>query len=216
MVRTQYSTLRLGLLAVVLASATAASRSLASPHDFLDVFAQFTQHIRRQTDSDKEAFSKASQCMNWFYRRQRQKPAPPPVQGVAWNNPGQDRRSLTQSSSECDTKYPGGVDAVRKDFQQTQSSLSVSLTFYEFALVGDKDDNNTYSTNELQDILHALELPADTAQGTATHLKSLTGTFDSIHMTRGMEALMKSMGTLYEQGYRFTSSDKANLDRIMK
>ena len=92
MVRTHYGTLRLGLLAVALASATAASRSLASPHDFLDVFAQFTQHIRRQTDSDKEAFSKASQCMNWFYRRQRPKPVPPPVQGVAWNSPGRDRQ----------------------------------------------------------------------------------------------------------------------------
>ncbi len=216
MVRTHYNILRLGLLAVAVASATVASRSLASPHDFLDVFAQFTQHIRHQTDSDKEAFSKASQCMNWFYRRQHQKPAPAPVQGVAWNNPGQYRSSLTQSSSECDTKYPGGLDTVRKDFQQTQSSLSVSLTFYEFALVGDKDDNNTYSANELQDILHALELPADTAQGTAAHLKSLTGIFDSIHTTQGMEALMKSMGTLYEQGYRFTSSDKANLDRLMK
>ncbi len=216
MVRTQYNVLRLGLLTVALTCATAVSRSVASPHDFLDVFAQFTQHIRRQTDSDKEAFSKASQCMNWFYRRQREKPAPPPVQGIAWNIPGRNRPSLTQSSSECDTKYPGGLDAVRKDFQRTQSSLSVSLTFYEFALVGDKDDNNTYSANELQDILQALELPADRAQGTAAHLKSLTGIFDSIHTTRGMEALMKSMGILYEQGYRFTSSDKANLDRLMK
>ncbi|MET0516494.1 MAG: hypothetical protein ABW047_14340 [Nitrospiraceae bacterium] len=216
MVRTHYSTLRLALLAVVLSATASASRSFATPHDFLDVFAQFTQHIRRQTDSDKIAFSKASQCMNWFYRRQRQKPAPPPVQGVVWNNPGQHHHRLTQSSSECDTQYPGGLDAVRKDFQRTQSSLSVSLTFYEFALVGDKDDNNTYSMNELQDILHALELPVDTTQGTAAHLQSLTGTFDSIHTTRHMEALMKSMGTLYDQGYRFTSRDKANLDRLMK
>src|SRR5688500_20318677 len=48
MVRTQYNVLRLGLLTVALTCATAVSRSVASPHDFLDVFAQFTQHIRRQ------------------------------------------------------------------------------------------------------------------------------------------------------------------------
>lgn len=215
MVRTHYSALSLGLLTLVLASATAPSQSSAAPHDFLDVFAQFTQHIQRQTDFDKQAFSKASQCMNWFYRKQRQKPAPPPVQGVAWSHTDRYHRSLAQSS-ECDNQYPGGLDAVRRDFQRTQSSLSVSLTFYEFALVGDKDDNHAYSTHELQDILHALELPADSVQGTAADLKSLTATFDSIHTSRGMETLMKSMGILYEQGYRFTASDKANLDRIMK
>jgi hypothetical protein len=198
-----------------------ASYATAAPYESIDVFRQFTQHIRRQADSDKREFAVASQCMNLFYRREQQKPAPPAVQGIAWDGssyqpPGMPNRSASSASQDCDARYPGGLDAVRKDFQRTQTSLSVSLTFYEFALVGDGDDNGAYSSKELQDVLHALELPPESMQGAVGHVTALTGRFDSMHRSRSLESLMAGMSKLYEQGYRFTAADKANLDRVME
>ncbi len=204
------------LSAASLASALAPLSSIAAPHEPIDVFLQFTQHIRRQADSDKREFAHASQCMNWFYRRERHKPAPPAVQGVSWTIPEGARGRAIQSQQDCDARYPGGLDAVRKDFQRTQTSLSVTLTFYEFALVGDGDDNGVYSSHELRDILRALELPAESAQGAIGHVKALTGSFDSTHHSRSLESLMAGMTKLYDQGYRFTAADKANLDRLME
>ena len=197
-------------------STIAPSYAIAAPHESTDVFRQFTQHIHRQADSDKREFATASQCMNWFYRRERQKPAPPAVQGIAWR--GSDPRAEVSSppSQDCDARYPGGLDAVRKDFQRTQTSLSVTLTFYEFALVGDGDDNGVYSAKELQDILGALGLPPESTQGAVGHVTALTGRFDSMHRSRSLESLMAGMSKLYDQGYRFTAADKANLDRVME
>lgn len=190
--------------------------SIAAPYDNLDVFVQLTQHIRRQADSDKREFANASQCMNWFYRREQHKPSPPAVQGVSWAIPDRIRAGTIQSQQDCDARYPGGLDAVRQDFQRTQTSLSLSLTFYEFALVGDGDDNGAYSSHELQDILRALELPPQSAQGVLGHIKALTGRFDSMHQGRSLESLMAGMTKLYDQGYRFTAADKSNLDRLME
>ncbi|MBS0171807.1 MAG: hypothetical protein JSR62_15785 [Nitrospira sp.] len=184
----------------------------------VDVFAQLTQHIQRQADTDKQAFAMASQCMTWFYNQQRHKPPPPAVQNIAWN--GRVPRAVAESSGEdaagCRTKYPGGLDAVRSDFQRTQAFLSLTLTFYEFALVGDGDDNSLYSARELHDMLTALNLAAEPSMGTDAHLRSLTSQFDSLHETRGMEALMTGMGKLYDQGYRVTTADKAHLNRVME
>ena len=192
------------------------SYAIATPYESIDLFRQFTQHIHRQADSDKREFALASQCMNWFYRREHQKPAPPAVQGIAWEGSPQASRMPSRSSQDCDARYPGGLDAVRKDFQRTQTSLSVSLTFYEFALVGDGDDNGVYSSKELQDVLRALELPPESMQGTVGHVTALTGRFDSMHHSRSLESLRAGMNKLYEQGYRFTAADKANLDRVME
>lgn len=94
--------------------------------------------------------------------------------------------------------------------------LSLSLTFYEFALVGDGDDNSSYNARELHDILVALNLAAEPSLGAAAHLRSLTAHFDSLHEARGMEALMAGMGKLYDQGYRVTTADKAHLNRVME
>lgn len=184
----------------------------------VDVFAQLTQHIKRQTDTDKQAFAVASQCMTWFYHQQRRKPAPPAVQNIAWGGhvPRTSAEASGDDAAECRTKYPGGIDAVRADFQRTQAFLSLSLTFYEFALVGDGDDNSLYSARELHDVLVALNLAAEPALGTDAHLRSLTSQFDSLHETRGMEALMTGMGKLYDQGYRVTTADKAHLNRVME
>jgi hypothetical protein len=37
-----------------------------------------------------------------------------------------------------------------------------------------------------------------------------------MHQGRSLEKLMAGMTRLYDQGYRFTAADKANLDRLMK
>jgi hypothetical protein len=208
--------LSLCLSAVFLVSAGAVSFGLAAPHESIDVFRQFTQHIRRQADSDKRDFAEASLCMNWFYRREREKPAPPAVQGISWAGSHTAGGKAARSPQDCERLYPEGLDAVRKDFQRTQTSLSVSLTFYEFALVGDGDDNGAYSGKELGDILGALDLPRESPQGMVGHINALTRRFDSMHRSRSLETLMTGMSRLYEQGYRFTAADKANLDRVME
>lgn len=182
----------------------------------VDVFTQLLQHVRRQALSDKREFSTASQCMTLFYHRERRKPDPPAMERIAMRGAGPRGGTLVQTQHECDRQYPGGLEAVRQDFQRTQTSLSVTLTFYEFALVGDGDDNGVYSQHELNDVLQALNLPAESAQGAWGHVRALTGSFDAMHTSRSLESLMSGMSKLYDQGYRFTAADKANLDRVME
>ena len=208
------------LLCCALTAGFASSSMAATRMNGIDIFARFTEHIHRQADTDKQAFAVASQCMTWFYKQQRHKPAPPAVQNIAWSrqttSPGIVAESSEQEGSDCRTRYPDGIDAVRSDFQRTQAFLSLSLTFYEFALVGDGDDNATYSARELHDMLTALNLASEPSLGTDAHLRSLTSSFDSLHEARGMEALMTGMGKLYDQGYRVTTADKAHLSRVME
>lgn len=208
------------MLCCALTAGFASSSMAATRMNGIDIFARFTEHIHRQADTDKQAFAVASQCMTWFYKQQRHKPAPPAVQNIAWSrqarSPWNFADSSEQEGSDCRTRYPDGIDAVRSDFQRTQAFLSLSLTFYEFALVGDGDDNSTYSARELHDMLTALNLAAEPSLGTDAHLRSLTSSFDSLHEARGMEALMTGMGKLYDQGYRVTTADKAHLNRVME
>jgi hypothetical protein len=212
------------LAAVILfwsVTATSVPSLIASPQlAAIDIFLRFTQHIQRQAETDKQAFAAASQCVNWFYKQQRQKPAPPAVQRIAWMGQTPSPRPATDSSeqeaSDCRARYPAGIDAVRTDFQRTQALLSLSLTFYEFALVGDGDDNAAYNSRELRDILLALDLSSEPSLGAAAQLLALTSKFDTLHDARGMEALMTGMGKLYDQGYRVTTADKARLNRVME
>ncbi len=192
------------------------SSPMAAPQSTgIDIFSRFTQHIHRQADTDKQAFATASQCMNWFYKQQRQRPAPPEVQRIAWSE-GSGSLLAATDASDCRSRYPEGIDAVRTDFQRTQALLSLSLTFYEFALVGDGDDNSLYNSRELHDVLLALDLSSEPSLGADAHLVSLTATFDALHSSRGMEALMNGMGKLYDQGYRVTTADKDRLNRVME
>lgn len=206
-------------LIALLAPGWETSPAFAAPFEVVDVFAQFTRHIQRQATTDKQAFSVASRCLSYFYQQERKKSPPPVVQGIAWspNRAAGYGIWLTQDEpAECRAAYPGGVEAVRTDFQRTQSLLSLSLTFYEFALVGDGDDNNRYSPRELHDVLAALKLSSDPSLGNAAHLRSLTATFDRLHESRGMETLMAGMSQLYEQGYRLTPADRASLNQVME
>jgi hypothetical protein len=207
------------MVVMLAAGGRGATPASAAPFEVVDVFAQFTRHIQRQATTDKQAFSVASRCLSYFYQQERKKATPPAVQGISWSHSSDSFALLLSSEdepSECRRAYPGGVDAVRTDFQRTQSLLSLTLTFYEFALVGDRDDNNRYSPRELSDVLVALSLASDPGLGNAAHLRSLTATFDRLHESRGMDALMAGMSKLYDQGYRLTPADRADLNRVME
>jgi len=196
--------LHLGLSGFLLAS--------SQSHDKNEgVFNRFTRHIQQRVESDKVAFAKASGCTNWLYQQEKHKPDPSPVNPI--------RLDLTvqpPSREDCLRDYPGGLDAVRHDFHRTQTSLSVSLTFYEFALVGDRDDDERYSGDELRDLFQSLILPYDPAHLPSIHAAELAERFDTWHLARNLESLMRGMERLYEKGYRITSADRVELDRVMK
>jgi hypothetical protein len=172
------------------------------------IFQQFTQHIGRQIHKDKQAFAQASNCVSWFYKAA--KTPPPVVQGISW-----DLTPASQPETDCPRYYPGGMEEAREDFAKTQSLLSVSLTFYEFALVADRNDDAIYSSGELQDLFRSLALSYQQGDPTTKQITALTERFDSWYRSRNMDALIQGMSDLYGRGYRVTPSDRAELDRVM-
>jgi hypothetical protein len=132
------------------------------------------------------------------------------VQGIGWN--------LTPSSQievDCLRHYPSGLDDARNDLAKTQATLSVSLTFYQFALVADRNDDTIYNLAELQDLFRSLSLSYHDEDPTPKLIVALTERFDSWRRSRDMDALMQGMSDLYERGYRATPSDRVELDRVM-
>jgi hypothetical protein len=172
------------------------------------IFQQFTQHISRQIHKDKQAFVQANTCVSWFYKAG--KTPPPTAQGIVWTP-----ASSSQLEVDCLRNYPSGMDDARNDLAKTQGLLSVSLTFYEFALVADRNDDAIYSPVELQDLLRSLTLSYHDAEPTLKQVAALTERFDSWYRDRNMDALMQGMSDLYERGYRVTPSDRVELDRVM-
>jgi len=185
----------------------------AEPPDATNGFAPFTAHIQRQIQADKRVFAVAQVCTEWFYKQQRKNPSEPKAQGVAFRA-GLQPGGKVLETAECQSRYPGGIDAAREDFSRTQSSLALSLTFYEFALVGDRNDDGRYSTAELKDILESFGLLYERERPPAVHLAALNAQFDTIRKAGGLDTLMTSMGLLYDRGYRFTSQDRAALNRV--
>ncbi|HSL05249.1 MAG TPA: hypothetical protein VK901_17105 [Nitrospiraceae bacterium] len=172
------------------------------------IFQQFTQHISQQIHKDKQAFAQANTCVSWFYKAG--KTPPPTVQGIGWNP-----TSSSQVEADCLRHYPNGMDDARNDLAKTQALLSVSLTFYEFALVADRNDDASYSPVELQDMLRSLTLSHHDEEPTPKQITALMERFDSWYRSRNMDALMQGMSDLYERGYRVTPSDRVELDRVM-
>lgn len=180
----------------------------------VNVFEGFTAHIERQIRQDKQDFVDAQTCTEWFYRQQRSL-GQPKAEGIDTSG----REGLAWpviQTSECPGRYPGGLNAARRDFSDTQSALSLSLTFYEFALVGDRNDDGRYNAAELRDVLESFELTYDRNRPDSFQLIVLTGTFDSIRQAGGLERLMASMGVLYDKGYRLTERDRALLDQVTR
>ena len=174
----------------------------------LTIFQQFTQHIGKQIQKDKQAFARANNCVSWFYKAT--KTPLPSVQGISWN-----MTPASQPDGDCPRDYPGGMDEARNDFSKTQSVLSVSLTFYEFALVADRNDDAIYSLTELHDLFRSLSLSHHDGDQASKQVAALTERFDNWYRSRNMDALMQGMSDLYGRGYRVTPSDRVELDRIM-
>ena len=201
------------LAAVLFALGQPASPALAADsHDRNDgVFERFSHHIQKQVESDKIAFTKASGCTNWFYQQEKHKAPTPNTHAIRL-----DLVLEPPSREDCVRDYPGGLEAVRQDFHRTQTSLSVSLTFYEFALVGDRDDDARYSREELGDLFQSLALTYDPTHSSGRHSLALNERFDTWYRGRNLESLMNSMGELYEKGYRVSAADRAEIDRVTK
>lgn len=174
-----------------------------------DVFASFTGHISRQIRSDKEGFLRADRCVQWFYAQQRKKPVTPKAQGVSLTRHGRPIQDF-----DCQNEYPGGLEAAREDFSRTQTSLTLSLTFYEYALVGDANDDGRYSAAEIRDMLESFGLAFHRTDAPASHSALLEGKFDALRKTGELDVLMGSMSALYDKGYRFTALDRAALNKV--
>jgi hypothetical protein len=174
------------------------------------VFPTFTHHIARQVSIDKEAFAQASTCLSWFYKGSKKAP-PAAAEGIAWRLP-----ILLEPERDCPRHYPGGMETARDDFARKQTSLSVCLTVYEFALVADHNDDQQYNAAELQDLFHSLSLAYDAATPPRAAGATLTARFDQWYRTRNLEEVMQGMSTLHERGYRVTAHDRAELDRVMQ
>ena len=203
------STIPTTALAVLLSASLAGEARSALIADN-GVFPTFTRHIAKQVGIDKEAFAEASTCLSWFYKGAKQAP-PAAVQGIAWHEP-----VLLQPERDCPLQYPGGMDTARDDFAKKQALLSVSLTVYEFALVADHNDDQQYNAAELRDLFHSLSLQYDAATPPRAAGATLTARFDQWYQARNLEEVMKGMSTLYDQGYRMTAHDRAELERVMK
>ena len=172
-----------------------------------DIFRGFTTHIQHQIRSDKRVFLEAQLCTEWFYKQRFQKPVPP-AEGIAFRT--------DSPPAQCAQRYPDGLEAARQAFGRTQSSLSLSLTFYEFALVGDRNDDHRYSDVELRDVLESCGLHLNGDGPPSQHLAALNAHFDTLHKAGSLDGLMAGMGTLYDKGYRFTPDDRALIDHISK
>ncbi len=173
-----------------------------------EIFQQFTQHIGRQIHKDKQAFAQANHCVSWFYKAN--KTPLPAAQGISW-----DATPSSQPEADCFRNYPHGMDDARDDLAKTQALLSVSLTFYEFALVADRNDDAIYGPAEIQDLFRSLSLSYHDEDPTTQQVAALTERFDSWYHRRNMDALMQGMSDLYERGYRVTPSDRVELNRVM-
>jgi hypothetical protein len=174
-----------------------------------DLFASLTLRVQNQIRSDKQGFAEAQTCTEWFYKERLRKPAKPKAEGVAYRQ----ARSAT-GAPDCVARYPGGLEAAREDFSRAQSSLTISLTFYEFVLVGDRNDDGRYSAAELQDVLESIGLSFSSVVPQGHYLVALDAKFDAIRKAGNLEGLMAGLGVLYDRGYRLSPNDLAALTKV--
>ena len=171
------------------------------------VFRGFTEHITRQIAKDKVDFAEAESCTSWFYQ-QLKKPFRdrPEVQRLSFVNEDPDLHP-------CAKRYPG-IDEARAAFAQSQSFLSLSLTFYQFALVADRDDNERYDAIELRDVLDSLRVVPVEDGLPFEPLARLNGKFDDVRQATEFTALTQGMQVLYDKGYRLTHGDQSAMRRV--
>ncbi|HNP61331.1 MAG TPA: hypothetical protein PKM72_10845 [Nitrospirales bacterium] len=173
-----------------------------------DVFQSFTQHIGAQIGKDKQEFAIADSCTVYFYQHLKKKPRPE-VERIHFSPIS----SKTGLDYDCGKLFPEGLEQARQAFGNMQQRLSLSLTFYQMALVGDGDDNQEYSAQEIQDVLAAFGLPYLDGLPHGGYVIALTGLFDTIRQDLQFKILMEGMQELMNKGYRFTKADQAALNR---
>ena len=173
------------------------------------VFEGFVHHIAQQITRDKVDFAVAESCTTWFYEQLRKSPGARP-----------DVKRLSSSVAEgdpdahpCAGRYPG-INEAREAFAHTQSTLSLSLTFYQLALVADRDDDERYDAGELQDMLASLNVAPLQGDQSLQLLAKLKGKFDDVRETVEFTTLTDSMQALYNKGYRFTQADQTAMGRV--
>ncbi len=172
-----------------------------------DVFQAFTQHIGAQIGKDKQEFAIADSCTVYFYQHLKKKPRAE-VERIHFSP-----LSKTGLNYDCGKLFPEGLEQAREAFGNTQQRLSLSLTFYQMALVGDGDDNQEYSAQEIQDVLEAFGLPYLDGLPHGGYVIALKGLFESIRNEVQFKFLMEGMQVLMNKGYRFTDTDQAALNR---
>ena len=175
-----------------------------------EIFQGFTQHIGAQIGKDKREFSIADTCMVWFYKHTGRK-AKPEVEKIHFFSLGQ-----TDPDFDCAKLFPEGLEQARRAFGHTQQLLSLSLTFFQMALVGDGDDNQEYSLTEIHDVLESFGLPFHEGQPMGRYMGDLTNLFDRIRREVQFKILMEGMQTLMNKGYRFTGADQTALNQELK
>ena len=177
-----------------------------------EVFQGFIQHISEQIGKDKQAFAEADTCTAWFYKKMGKKPPPAPKAEKIHFVP------IVQSDADadCAKRYPNGLEAARAAFGQTQQRLSFSLTFFQMALVSDRDDDHAYSTQEMQDVLDAFGRTYRSGQSVDQYVSQLIGLFERSRPQVQFPVLMGSMQTLMNKGYRFTKADQTALNQELE
>lgn len=171
------------------------------------VFRGFTDHITLQIAKDKVDFAEAESCTSWFYQQ---------LKKSLTNRPEVQRLSLANEDPNrhlCAKRYPG-IDEARAAFAQSQSFLSLSLTFYQFALVADRNDNERYDAVELRDILDSLHVVPVEDGLPLEALAKLNGKFDDVRQAAEFTALTQGMQVLYDKGYRLTHEDQTAMRRV--
>ncbi len=183
---------------------------MASPGS--EVFEGFIRHISLQIGKDKQDFSVADTCTIWFYKQLGQKPkAEADVDRISFTPASQPATGV-----DCSALYPKGLESAREAFGQSQQDLSLSLTFYQMALVGDGNDDQAYSPQEIQDVFEAFDVPFQGAQPTGHYLGNLNRLFDTIRKGGEFQVLMNGMQMLMAKGYRLTGSDQAALNHELE
>ncbi len=174
------------------------------------VFGGFTNHISEQIMKDKVEFAAAETCTMWHYEKLKKKPIiRPEVELISFHTINQE-----DEQSPCSMEYPDGINGARAAFAQSQSSLSLSLTFYQFALVGDRNDDGEYSSVELQDVAESLGVLYVEQEQAFQHLAKLKWKFDVVRKTVEFSVLTDGMQALFTKGYRLTPADQDALNKV--
>jgi hypothetical protein len=172
-----------------------------------ETFQGFTKHISIQIGKDKQQFAVADTCTAWFYKQMGRKPRPE-VEQIHFIPLNRKARDL-----DCASLFPEGLEQARRAFGDTQQHLSLSLTFFQMALIGDGDDDQQYSAGEIHDVLESFGLPFQSGQMLGRYQEILTSLFDTIRSEVKFQFLMEGMQTLMNKGYRFTEADQSALNQ---